>query len=162
MHVKVTYSWITKSHYVNRWSQVCFVFHVWEEFYISSNWHHQQPAVQLQVFSIHWPPQSLSVLTSPSDGEDHLDVCTDHTQRSLIMIKTISTERQRRKVSLRPRLPPSTFPCFMASITQCDGISMNNAVVPCPGLEYGVRLYVHTDMKERGQRFLWMIKAQLK
>lgn len=37
----------------------------------------------------------------------------------------------------RKRLPPP--PCFMGSITQDDGIGMNNAAAPCSGLEYDVR-----------------------
>lgn len=49
----------------------------------------------------------------------------------------------------------------MGSITQDGGISMNNAAAPYSGLEYNVHFCVHTDMKERGQRFLYMIKAQL-
>lgn len=53
-----------------------------------------------------------------------------------------------------------TLHLFLASITQCDRISMNNAALLCPGLEYDARLHVHTDMKEEGQRFFWMIKAK--
>lgn len=64
--------------------------------------------------SIHRPPRSISVLTLPSDGEDHLDVCTDRRQRSLIMIKTISTERQREKVS--PALHPPLLHGFNYSV----------------------------------------------
>lgn len=37
----------------------------------------------------------------------------------------------------RKRLPPPL--CFMGSITQDDGIGMNNASAPCTGLEYDVR-----------------------
>lgn len=58
--------------------------------------------------SIHWPPQPLSILTLPSDAEYHLDVCTDRTYRSLIMIKTIPTWRQWEKVSMHSHFAPST------------------------------------------------------
>lgn len=92
----------------------------------------------------------------PSESPlDHLDVCTDHIQRSLIMIKTIPTEGTRKRTS-----PPPTLPLlyFMASITQCDGVSMNNAVVPLhwPGVS------CMCDIKERRLRVLVLIIAELK
>lgn len=74
------------------------------------------------------------------------------------MIKTISTEREREREGEKEKekclCTPASSP-VMASITQCDGIAMNNAEVllPQPGVPC-MPVYAHTDMKERGQRFL--------
>lgn len=46
------------------------------------------------------------------------------------------------------RLPP----CFMGSITQDDGIGMNNAAAPCTGLEYDVRHLCARRHKREGAK----------
>lgn len=131
--------------------------HVWVVFHIFSKCHHQLPAMCIQRVYTHTLafPVSISIsMDLPIRWKrspwclhwSHPEV-TDSDQNSFYW------EAERGSVS--------RLPCCMGSITQDDSISLNNAVAPCPGLGCDVHHCVHTDMKERGQRFLWMIKAQL-
>lgn len=100
-------------------------------------------SLQCSYIFIHWPLQCLSVLTSPSDREYHLDVCTDLTQRSLIMIKTISTERQREKLSVRPCLPLSAASWLqLLSVTASVWIMQWSPALACSAM----LAYVHTRL----------------